>query len=65
MRDKWSGGLIKWSHCMAWPAPSLSQTEMDKGDGQMTMHNAQDMVLIHFVEIGEFAKDLKRINLDR
>jgi hypothetical protein len=39
--------------------------EMDKGNGQMTMHNVQDMVLIQFVQIGEFAKDLKINNLDR
>jgi hypothetical protein len=49
----------------AWPASSLSQTEMDKGGGQMTMHNVHDIALIHFVQIGEFVKDLKRNNLDR
>jgi hypothetical protein len=31
----------------------------------MTMHDVQDMVLIHFVQIGEFSKDLEGINSDR
>jgi hypothetical protein len=54
--------LAKVCHGLDMAGSLLCQMKRDKGDGQTTTHDVQDMVLIHLVQIGEFAKYLKRIS---
>jgi hypothetical protein len=52
----------KFAMDLTWPAHSFAKRKGTRGNGQTTMHDVLDMVLIHLVQIGDSAKDLKRIS---